>query len=163
MSSALELICTNTVAHLLTIPETAASKRVPITEMFRRGSSDDRVVAEMPDAYPGYVTSLNDDEVEVLEVQQMYGSAHVIYRVPLYISQWVTTDGRVQGQAQLDAWARCDLTQTTLMTFTPLAVPVPGLTMWPLEPAGFEPIVIDASTYGILMKWWARYQLAASL
>src|SRR4051812_30671210 len=113
-NSVLEAIEEQTVAALAAIAGITSAKAVPVTEQFRQGSADDQFVAEMPDGYPGFTVSLNDDEIEIVEVKQSMSSSAAIYRVPVYAALFVTTDGTSNDVRKL-AWQFGELTQQTML------------------------------------------------
>lgn len=150
--SALEAIATSAVAAGLTVAEILAGEEVTVTQIFER----------MPSAYPGFVLSLNDDEVQVLQATQLYGGAAVMYRVPVYIALYATSDGTTEAAARRKVWKIGEAFQRKLMILTPTGGP-DGITFWPFEPDLFEPLLIDAHTHGLLMRFWAKYTITGAI
>ncbi len=166
--SCLEAIEANTVTHVLTVSGVLSAESVPTSEMFKPMAGPDGEVFNVPtqpQAYPGAVISVNEDEVTPWEeTNQSAGSGWFFYRVPVYVAIYATSDGTVAGSARKLAWKIGEAIQRSLVLFTPdgpLLKPE-GSTLYPLEPAEFEPIIADATTYGLLMKFWCRYQIGVT-
>lgn len=164
--SVLEAIETNTVARLLLVEGVKASKACAAADMFKPlPQTDGSIINEptVPDDYPGTVTSIVDDQIEIVaNVNQSLGSATFAYRVPVFVALYVTSDGSVAGGSKRLAWKIAEAIQRDLVLFVPDNGPAEkpaGTTLWPLEPAEFESILADETTYGILMKFWAQYQI----
>ncbi len=158
-TSALDLIQTGTVSQIALIPGISSSKAVPPYELFKpmpAAAAEEVLTVTLPDAYPGAVVSLNEDLISVVEVHQQLGGAWAIYRVPVYVALYATSDGTVAGEARRLVWSLGESVQRTLMAFSPS---VPGITVWPLVPERIEQILVDANTHGLLMEFWAKYQL----
>ncbi len=162
MSSALELILAGVVAQIATVPGVTSAKAVPASQLFDKPAKEgmDVRVATLPPSYPGAVVSVNEDEIHVEDVRQSGSTSVVLYRVAVYAAIYATSDGTVEAAAQKLVWQIGQAVDLAMMIFVPY---VPNVATRQLEPAGFEPIVVDPTMYGLLMKWWARYQLVSSI
>jgi len=165
----MESIEANTVARLLTVSGINSAKAVPPAEMFTpHPTKENFSLPTMPDSYPGCVVSLNDDETEPASIpgndgaiKQRFGAAAMCWRVPVYVALYATSDGTTQTGARFLAWQLSELVIKSLMKFRPAdaSTQAAGTSMWPLEPEKIEPILVDANTHGMLMKFGAIYQI----
>jgi len=178
--SALETIQANVVAELKTVEGIGispidgqpAAKAASPSQMFKittHPNSNEIARIDpvtLPDAYPGHVVSLNEDEIKLIDAESgsIGGHAVATYEVPIYVAGYVYTDGTDAEEARRLACRFGEATQRKLMVFCPITSDTAGMTApWVLRAAEFGPIPVDSNTHGLLMKFWAKYQLQASL
>jgi hypothetical protein len=163
MSSALEAIETSTVAHAAAIDGIESAKAVPIVDLFTQESDGEVKLsyAALPELYPGVTVSINDDEIQLAPdgARPYAGAQSVIYEVPLYVGVFAATAGMSLGSARRAAWAATEAVIKALKTFSPTGFPDGTQGFGPLKPSSIEPVTIDETLHGMIVKFWARYQI----
>jgi hypothetical protein len=166
VSSALEAIETSTTATIRTIAGMASARPASQFELFKPmkvGEDIELRPNTLPDAYPGAVVSMNEDRVEAIEIgDPSMGCAQVVYRVPIFVVLYATSDGTVAGAARRLAWQLSEAIQLRLMVFVPAPLPAYATAMGPLVPGPYVPILADAAMHGVLLEFWAKYMVCTS-
>lgn len=161
LSSALEAIESSTVSALESVQGIASAKAVPLVDLFRPGAEEPDIdLIYTPDAYPGATVSLNDDEVQVEHSHPIYQSQPIIYRAPVYVGIFTTTDGTLYGGARHAAWEIAEAVIRTLAVMTPSGMPDGAQAFGPLMPGPIESWGIDGNTHALVMKWWSKFRIA---
>ncbi len=162
--SALEAIETSIGAQLLLVSGMQSAKAVAINEMPGWPQTDEKETLTMPDLYPGCIYAVNDDEVELTgNLRAQNGTARANFRVPVYIAVFANSDGTQYGEARRKAWQMAELIHKQLVVFVPSGFPTNVFNVDPsvMTPAKeSETLFIDHSTHGMLLKFWAHYQIA---
>lgn len=172
MSSAQNDILSAVVATLQTVPGLAAVDVVPIDLQFREvrqpavspdGISYEKVVVvpTLPSAYDGAVVSLNEYAARISVPVQNNNSAQAIIETPVFIAFYALGDQQVAGDAQRKVWALKQAAMKKLLLLSPESSD-PDVRIWPLRPYEDEPILVDATTHGLLSKLWAKHALAVN-
>jgi len=167
-TSALEIIETATVAEVALVDDVRDVRAVPLLELFI-ATPDSKVeggfkftinTTSLPRKYSGATVSVDEDRVELVSSQQFASSSNVIYRVPVFIAAYARSNGAVTGSARRKAWALGEDILRRLLKFTPAGFTDPDRAFM-FKPGAFEPIIVDPHTHGLLMQFFAEYEIKA--
>jgi hypothetical protein len=168
-TSALEIIEAATVAEIALVDDVQDVRALPLLELYN-ATPDPKVeggykfeirTASLPRGYPGATVSVDEDRVELVndnDTKQYLGSSKVKYRVPIFVAAYARSSGAVTGAARRAAWAIHESILRRLLVFTPTGFSDPDRAFM-FKPGPYEPILIDAHTHGILMQFFAEYEI----
>jgi hypothetical protein len=151
-----------TVAALLEMPQIESAKIVTIDRWFTKdkdGSPKLNAQEVLPESYPGATVAVDDDFLEAERQQDIAQKQRAIFRVPVWVCIFTTSDGTVDGEA-LEAvrqlWQDVTLRVMKVHPYVP-----PGTMMRALKPVAMDRLMNDATTFGVLMKFSAEFALSA--
>lgn len=164
--SVLEIISSTAAATVRAVPGVEDVQDVPFVNLFKR--RDDGMVeidtGYLPKKYPGGVTSLNDDAVELVadreQTRRAAQGSVATFRVPVFVLI-IAANRNDPVAARRLAWDLGEETQRRLMSVTPLPTPamIANTSIAPFEPGPFEAIVIDGFTHGVVLQFFVEYQI----
>ena len=166
--SPLRAIQESTLAAILAIDDVTSAIAVPPWRLFKPPPPVGEMIEvkpdSMPPSYPGAVLSLWEEHVVPDgEPQQQYGQIVVIYKVPVTVCFYATSDGSDLHEARFRALKIAQAAHITLPLFTPTGFPANSAAFGPLGPGSWWTIPMDPSRGGVMLDFTARYQVAASL
>jgi hypothetical protein len=166
-ASPLEAIEVAVATQLATIEDLKSVTIAPLVDVFP--IDDDGYVsisnAILPDAYPGAVLSLNDEDITIEMEDRTIGPStrSNTYRAPVFVAVYAQSDGTTEKDARWLAWDLAHQVIVSLGGFIPEGAPEPWRIRMDerMEPGAITSILIDANTHAMLVRFYAKYHFVS--